>query len=228
MLQRRTVLAALGTTLASAGCLADETRTGDGTPTEAADTPAGSPSETSTGGTPDGSDTQVPSDWFDDIECPSITDTDRTVCWQTRSDSGVSLRPSAATFRPVSNNGEIETITFTLSNGSDERFSFNPYEWAVYRQEGDGWTRVAPDEYVEPWEHVPPGGQYQWVLSRQTHPTPGGENTLYPTVAVETGIYAFTVHGLRGEGNSEESVEYVALLGVERVDGSPRETPTPP
>lgn len=228
-MKRRTVLAALGTTL-TAGCLGDGTQPGNGTETPTAEpdeTPTSPGGDTPTDETPPEDYSPTPTDRFDDVGCPSFTETDRTVCWHTRTDSEVSLEPSSEEFETVSGNGTVETITFKLSNDSDRQFSFNPHEWTVYCRNRAEWTRVAPDEWVEPWVHVSPGETYRWVLSRQPHPTPGADGTLYPTVDVESGTHAFTVHGQLGSGDDRESVEFVALFDVVRIHADPG-TPTPP
>jgi hypothetical protein len=212
-LRRRALLASLGSAVVSAGCLGapGAPQNGDGGGTGPSDTPTATP------GGPTGTATQTrPPGRFADEPCPSFTETDRTVCWHTRADSDVFLEPSAAVFRPVANDGTVETITFTLHNDSDGTFELNPYAWAVKRKDDGEWRHVAPDAYVEPLIPVLPGETFEWVLSRQPHPTPETDRRLYPTAEVGAGRHAFAVDGLLGEESAadQERVECVALFDV--------------
>ena len=212
-LRRRALLASLGSALVSAGCLGapGAPQNGDSGGTTPMDTPTATPGEPTATPTP----TQSPGR-FADEPCHSFTETDRTVCWHARADSALFLEPSTEEFRPVENDGTVETITFTLHNDSDEPFELNPYAWAVKRKDDGDWRHVAPDGYVEPLIPVSPGETFEWVLSRQPHPTPEGDRRLYPTVEVDTGRHAFAVDGLLGDpdGTDQERVECVALFDV--------------
>jgi hypothetical protein len=221
-IKRRRYLAAVGTTLAVAGCSGTA-----GTPT-GSETPTGPPADadTPTDATPDDTMTPVPGDRFGDEPCPSFTETDHTVCWHTRGETDIWLEPEGPEFVAAAGNDTVETISFTLHNERTEPFRLNPYAWALQRRERDGWHRVAPEQHIEPLETVPPGGTYTWVLSRQPHPRPESERTLSPTIEVENGRHAFTVDGWFGE--QETTVECLALFDVQLIYADPGETPTPP
>ncbi len=217
---RREVLLALGAGLATAGCIGGGDRSPGGN-----ETPTIDPTETPT-------DTQTPTDTPEtpdrlaDEPCPSFTETDRTVCAHTRPmDADVWLDVDAQQFQPVSGNDAVETIAFTLHNETGGRFTLNPYAWAVKRREDGEWAHVAPDAHVEPLVEIPDGGTYTWVLSREVHPTPSSERTLYPTVEVENGLHAFAVDGWTGgadaSGESRTTVELTALFDVQRVSADP-------
>ncbi|MFB6194691.1 MAG: hypothetical protein ABEI80_00840 [Haloplanus sp.] len=217
MPHRRRVLAMVGTTLVSAGCAAP-TSDEPGGDEPATDTPTGTPAD----GTP-----APPRNRFRDAPCPTFDDADRTVCWHTHPDAAVSLAPSAPVFRPVGGNDTVETITFTLHNGSDGIVSFDPAAWAIKREEADGWTHVAPASVdTESLYELEAGQSYRWVVSRTTHPTPNAKRTTYPTVELENGRHAFVLTGtLSGDatgsgtadGNGARTVEWVALFDVRRV-----------
>lgn len=208
---RRAVLAALGTTVATAGCFGTEPSGPDPSPTD-------TPTESTPTRTPDGPYAAVP--------CPSFTETDQTVCWHTRTGADpLVLEPETTELRPVEGNNTVETLVFTLRNRSDRPFGLNPYEWQLQVRDGEGWRRVAPDEYIEPWYTVQPGETYKWVLSTQQHPTPAGEDTVHVMEDLEDGTYAFAVHGFLDEGTDDPvGVECVALFDVTTADGTPTAT----
>ncbi|MFB6141708.1 MAG: hypothetical protein ABEJ30_00015 [Halorientalis sp.] len=231
---RRTVLATLSSALVSAGCLGTNPGSPDDGTTTPTDRPGDTPTDTPTDGpsdTPTDNAPQLPTDSrFAGEPCPTFTDADRTVCWHTATDPDVFLAPETEVFRPVSGNQEVETVTFTLHNVADEPFALNPYAWALKRREDGDWRHVAPDAHIEPLVEVPPGGSYEWVLSRQQHPVPPADDDerLYPTVDVSNGHYAFVVDGWFGEGDESqrESVACVALFDVRGVHVDPGENST--
>lgn len=229
---RRDVLVALGAGLATAGCIDGASPGGPST-----DDPGGNGTTDSPTDTASPTDTERPTDTpdeedrFADEPCPSFTETDRTVCAHTRpADAPVWLDASAQVFEPVSGNDAVETIAFRLHNESGEVFTLNPYAWAVKRRVDGEWRHVAPDAHVEPLVEVPDGERYTWILSRETHPTPNAERTLYPVVDVEHGLHAFAVDGWTGGANASESarttVELVALFDVKPIVVDPRPTTT--
>ncbi|WP_424017949.1 hypothetical protein ACOZ4N_19065 [Halorientalis pallida] len=220
-MKRRTVLATLGTaTVATAGCL---DRSGNGsTPTDT-DGPGDSRgTATPTGATDTPTDgTGWPDGRFADEPCPAFAETDRTVCYHTLDYGSLYVEPSQAVFAPGADErdgsgdgGGIETIEFVLHNETGDRFGLNPHAWAIHRQTADGWTRVAPEEYVEPWLTLEAGETYTWVLSE--HDTAVmAENEQAITTELAAGVHAFAITGQR-ESESGGSVECIALFSVER------------
>jgi len=211
-MRRRTVLAAIGTTLATTGCLgATSPGTGDGD--GATDSPTDSPTETP--GTPDGPYPEYP-DSIRNAECPSFADADRTVCNHTRSaDAEVFFSVSSPVYEYTRGDDAVETVTFTLHNESDREFGFNPYGWAVKQKTSSGWKHVAPEVHPEPWTTVQPGGTYRWELATETHPTPKAEDQQYPVVEdLSSGLHAFTIAGLLGDGDDPVEIECIALFDV--------------
>jgi hypothetical protein len=95
-----------------------------------------------------------------------------------------------------------------------------PHDWAIKRQTADGWTHVAPDEYVEPWYTLKPDETYTWRLSVETHPTPQGDQTMAIMENLDSGTYAFQVTGLLDEPTDDgekTNIECVALFDVNRA-----------
>lgn len=216
---RRTVLATVGSVVAAGGCLDSAAEP----PAADSSDPTPHPDETPSG------ETHTPH--IVERECPSFAETDRTVCAHTAPlEPDIVLEPSTTRFEPVSGNEAVETITFTLQNDTGEPFACNPYAWALYRLDDGAWTHVAPEEYVEPLVEIPSGTTYEWVLSREPHPTPGAERTLYPTVEIENGVHAFAVDGWLGpldaEADERTSLEAIALFETQRVWADPPQTPT--
>lgn len=211
---RRTLLKTLGTsagTLSLAGCLS----LGED------DAPSGTDTPTDTRTTTSGPDPQPPParDLFEGAPCPSFNDTDRTVCWHTHPEGVVEIVPSQPVFQPVAGNDEVETITFTLRNTRDAPIGFNPSSWAIKRHATDGWKHVAPDGVVKPPHELDPGNAYNWVLSRQAHPTPRESRTRYLTVNVENGTHAFVLTGtvLDTSPNTTDTTEAAAGTTIEWV-----------
>jgi hypothetical protein len=138
---RRRLLEVLGTA-ATVGSLAGWLSTGD-TTDESTDTATATRSHTETPPTTaswedtrtqtPGPDPQPPParDIFDGVACPSFIESDRTVCWHTRDDDELAIRPSGQVFRPVSGNDAVETMTFTLRNTLDAPILFNPHSCAL-------------------------------------------------------------------------------------------------
>jgi len=220
---RRTVLAALGTAVATAGCFGQGRQDPGGGPGTESDAPTDTPGETPTE-TADQSPSEPPQGTnggpFSDLACPSFTETDRTVCWHGRSgDAPVVLEPEDTAFRPVDGNNTIETFEFTLRNRSEEAFGLNPYAWQLQVHEDGEWTHVAPDEWIEPWHTVEPGETFKWILATERHPTPGGaDDKIHVIEDLDPGTYAFAVHGnLGAEADDAESIECIARFAVEDV-----------
>lgn len=214
---RRTVLAAVGTSLVSAGCLGSGPGrgpvNGNGTDPTPTDGPASTP-------------TATPGGPFADVACPSFTETDRTVCWHTRPDDApVVLEPETTAFEPVADNQTVETVAFTLRNRSEQSFGLNPYAWQLQVRADDGWRRVAPDQWIEPWDTVAPGETWEWILATRQHPTPSEERVVRVFQDVDDGTYAFAVHGFLGEGTDDATgIECVALFDVTWADDQTTET----
>lgn len=234
-MKRRTLLAAAAAAVAgTAGCLssASDTPAGDADPT---DDPTRTPTRDPTT-TPGGDPTATPDDPTSTPDdpastpgegpfagCPSfVPDADRTVCYYDRGDSDVYLEPSAREFLEYGEDDEVQTLTLTLHNDAGEPFGLNPYAWEVRRWSDGEWVHVAPDEVVEPWYEVPPGGTYEWILSTEQHSSSMSENSMAVVVDLESAEhYAFGVNGLLGSGDAEERIECLArfeyLLAVPAV-----------
>jgi hypothetical protein len=233
-MERRTLLATIGSSLLAAGCVSgsseDDGTTTDGTPTDG----------TPTDGTPtDGTPTATPGDGtrnegdsvgasFEDIECPSFTESDRTICTHSESDTDadVALRVPEAVFTPTTDDDSVETMEITLQNGSDTWFGLNPYEWRLKRQTDEGWTHVAPEEYIEPWWTLDAGETVTWELAVESHPTPEQDDVIAITEDLDSGTYAFQMTGFLHEAPPGETpaddedektlIECVALFKVSR------------
>ncbi|WP_302081458.1 hypothetical protein [Salinibaculum rarum] len=208
---RRTVLASLGTALVSAGCLVSAE--------DRSDSPGDDPNANTPAREPDGpySDGPTARGRFADEPCPSFAETDRTVCAHSRGDSDIYLESSSEVFRPDPSTDSVESLTFTLCNDHDRPFRFNPHAWQLYDKENGEWSLVAPEVYIEPVSEIPPGGSYEWVLSRQPRPGASADDWLDVTVDVTPGRKAFTVDGwfgTAGEGAETHSVECLALFDV--------------
>ena len=232
-MKRRTVLAGLGTAFLTGGCLATDRA---GSPTEAggrdtqgdgspADDAAPSTTPGTKSGTPDDPSTDS-TDPFADLGCPSMREADVTVCAHADDHPiPITLRPEATTFRVVQGDDGVETLRLTLSNASGRPFGFNPHDWRVDRHTAEGWTKVAPQEAVEPWTEVPPDGYYEYELASSHHPSPSDSpHQIVPDLT--SGVHAVSVVGNWGEGADAERVECVALVDitVEAEDSWPTTT----
>jgi len=127
----------------------------------------------------------------------------------------------------VQGNNTIETLDLTLSNASSHSFGFNPYDWRIDRHTGDGWTKVAPEEVVEPWRELSPESQYDYELTPQHHPSPAnGPHQI--AVNLTTSVYAVSVVGNWTQDGDTTHVECIALVDVtvESEDSSPTTTTT--
>lgn len=215
-MKRRTVIAALGGSVAAAGCLGRPEASGDDPDTPAKGTDGDeTASDTRTDGAP--ADGTPPVDPVADVDCPDRPEADRTVCWPHEDGQSLELSASSAVLEPSADEG-VPTVTFTLRNRTGESFGLNPYDWRIDRWTGSAWEHVAPDVHVEPWTQVPDGGTHEWVLSREQHPAPRSENTRTVVEDLGTGTYAFTVSGLLG-GDDEEPGERVACTALFVVRG---------
>lgn len=227
MPSRRTLLATVGSALAMGGCQGlgfgspgdDATPTPSGTdaPSDRTDTP------------PDRTDAPPATRRPDvlDLECPSFAQTDETYCaYAIPPEIGIRFDVSTHVFEPVAGNDTVETITFALTNETKQAFTLNPHAWSLHRFESEEWTRVAPDEHFDPLQEVPRRGTYEWVLSREPHPTENGDQRLYPTVDVEAGSYAFAVDGWLGDADAPES-ERITYELIARFEVRPSRRPRP-
>ncbi|MFC7074806.1 hypothetical protein ACFQJ7_15930 [Halovenus rubra] len=233
-MQRRQFIGAAGSTIlaAVAGCISngDDDESGgqdsdNGTPagnessndTPAGGTPAGNESsnDTPAGGTPTDGDGNQPVG----SNCPSFSDkVDRTVCARSETDSQIYPTISKQVFEPTTDDNTVENLQITLHNESDKTFGLNPYAWALKRQTDDGWSHVAPEAYIQPWENVESGGRYNWNLSVEKHPTPSEEQTVWIAEDLESGTYAFQITGMASTESDDDGprIECVAQFEIKR------------
>lgn len=220
-MHRRSFIVAIGTaTTLTAGCVSqsDESESG---PTDDPSSTTG-PSDSDDGSDP--ADSKTPPDAnsrFDDIDCPSFAESDRTVCYHTRTsdDPDVVVEPSTELFEPTGSEDSVETMEFVLRNRTDDPFGLNPYSWSIYERTDNDWSLVAPEEYVEPWTALNSGETYTWRLSIEQHSAPMSEDTMAVVQDLSSGIYAFQITGLGTfEGDDDTNVECIALFEVQRTD----------
>jgi len=226
-MKRRTLLATAGGSLlaAAAGCIATSNADGE-SPTETdpgSETPTGSPTPAD-GGDEGGAAGAS----FEGIPCPSFAEeVDRTVCSHTGSAGDAPVYPAVSErmFAPTTGDGEVETMDITVHNGSDATFGLNPHDWKLKERTGDGWSHVAPEEYVETWYTLAPGQTFTWEVSVEERPTPNRERTLAIPEDIGSGTYAFQVVGFLDESTTETPtddsqektrIECVALFRVDR------------
>lgn len=215
-MNRRAVLLAIGAS--TAGCVNTGAGGGDGrtnTGPNGTGTDQGTPDGQTTG--TDGGTPRDARERFDEYPCPSFAErTDRTVCWHTvdPGSADVYLSVSSPVFEPSAGDA---TLSFTLHNDSGVPFGHNPYGWAIKRETGEGWEHVAPDVHIEPWETVPDGETYTWVLrvDEGASASTDRERSLTVEQDLTDGVYAFQVTGVL-EGEDRTSVECVALFEVRR------------
>lgn len=213
-MQRRTLLGAVGAAVAAAGCVESVGSRG-GTPTE--DDPGTDGNGTMTDDPKNGTAANP----FAGDPCPSFAENaDWTVCAHAVDQSSADVYPTVTepVFAPTTGDGEVETTSFVLRNGSDRSLGLNPYDWAIKRRTDGDWEHVAPDAAVEPWTYVEPGEAYTWVLSVEDHPTPQSDRTRQVVQDLPSGTYAFQITGLVGEQDQQEtaSLEAVWLFEVRR------------
>jgi hypothetical protein len=148
-MKRRSLLAAVGIGLSTAGCLSQADDSSDMSSPNTDENTTGTRGRQTPGTTPShhGPDS-TPSDQPGNAECPSFAeDVERTVCWST-DDTGaepIYLTASSKTFEPSPGGGLVEHIKFTLHNDSSQTFGLNPHAWAIKRQITHGWEHVAPE-----------------------------------------------------------------------------------
>jgi hypothetical protein len=210
-MRRRTVLASLGTLSgALAGC------TNDSAP--GTDTASDGTTDTTT--QTDRTST-VPDSRFADAPCPSFgAEAEETVCYHRLGNTAppVSMEPSTELFEPSPGDGSVESMSFDLHNRSGSTVGLNPYNWTIRRQTDDGWERVAPEMFPDPWFQLEDGQDYTWVLTVEEHPTPQADRTRYPMVDLADGVYSFEVTVSAAEGpNSGSHTECVVLFEVQRA-----------
>lgn len=224
-MNRRTLLAALGTAVAGAGCL----------------TPAGGPDDTVTplptetaNETATPTSPPTPSDTFEGLPCPSVEDADRTVCHHTAGESAdVVMVADPEVFDPATAT-ESDTVGFTLYNRGEWTVLTNPYDWSIYRFDDDAWVDATPERAVaEPLYILEPGQSMDWQLIT------GPEQASMPGYAaldlsLDPGTYAFGVTGHYSGTNltetptgdpPDERTAFLALFELESAVG-PRATPT--
>ncbi|AZH26051.1 hypothetical protein [Haloplanus aerogenes] len=204
-MQRRTVLATLGSLSATAGCVGITPPRSDGR-----DRATGTGTSRTDGERPDA-----------DPNCPSFAaDPDRTVCWpsEDRIRSRVFLNASTPVFEPDSDDLSAETVEFVLHDQHPDRsVGVDPHDWWIARRTGDGWDRIASGSTSDAWRTIDPGQRYTWSLSLQPHPTPRTDDTTYIVQALDDGTYAFgTVALLGGRADDALRIECVAVVEVRR------------
>lgn len=235
-MHRRTLLAGLATA-ATAGCLGRGGRTaGDETATGTGDATGTPPSR----GTWDDVGTEAgkrppASDAFEGFDCPSVRDTDRTVCYHTNGrDSAVVLSAYPEVFNPDRDDDTVEDIRFTLGNAGERTVQINPYDWVIHRRDGASWTQVAPEgPVIDPLTTVDPGETLRWALPESSHPSPS-DGPYRADTALSPGLYAFSVVGRFSEtpltgtpaGTPTDRTAFVALFRLESPIGGAGETTT--
>ncbi len=201
-MRRRRLLAATVGALGVAGCLGRGTPGGDG------DDPGETDPTTSD---PGGSTTSDSDGTIDDVDCPSFVDTDRTTCYRRDGRApDVFLVPSAVTFEDHDDDGEVQTVSFTLH--TDRRLRFNPNNWAVYATDdgGGGWTRLAPNGADSLSTTLAPGETVTWSLATEAH-SASRSDVRQVTATLDSGsTHAFRVFGTVTE--NDETVEAVAVF----------------
>lgn len=119
--------------------------------------------------------------------CPSFDERAETVCVGD-DDASASFSRSAASV------GDGEEFVVTLTNESAEAVGLNPYAWTVYRRDGDGWTQVAPDAFVEPWRRLEAGASQSWRLQvGDASGETSADAVVIDPLGLERGEHAFTV-----------------------------------
>ncbi|WP_247002424.1 hypothetical protein [Halosolutus gelatinilyticus] len=206
---RRRVLGCVGIG-ALAGCL-------DGEPT------SGSTDDTDGNGADRGGNENGDGADRDDrppASCPDYGDhVDRVVCYGDAADEPVVLEPSADTIELG------EEITFTLSNGADERLNTNFYNWRVDKHVDGDWYHVAPLAYNEPLMFIDPGDRHAWTLT----PTNDGIEAV-DSVGWAGGTEDLSLRGLGGghyafrargwfEGSRSEAI--LAFAATFALDAEP-------
>jgi hypothetical protein len=195
-MDRRTLLTALGTAAASAGCLT----TTDGPDDTVTPLPTGTANETATPTSP-----PTPSDTFAGVPCPTVERSDRTVCHHTAGESDdVVMIADPEVFDP-SNSDDSDAHDFTLYNRGDWTVLTNPYDWMVYRFDDDTWVDATPDRAVaEPLYILEPGQTLDWqvVLGEEQASMPGYAAL---DLSLDAGTYAFGVTGTYGGTNLTET-----------------------
>jgi hypothetical protein len=138
-------------------------------------------------------------------ECPSFDRSATAVCVGDTDAAASFSRSSAA----VSSGGELVT---TLTNESTDDVGLNPYAWTLYRRDGDGWTQVAPDAFVEPWRSLDAGESVSWHLQvGDAERTTSDDDVYVGPLDLAGGEYAFIVVAVV----DGERTEFVAPFVVE-------------
>ncbi|WP_224336426.1 hypothetical protein [Haloprofundus halobius] len=105
--------------------------------------------------------------------CPGFDDrADELVCAGTKAE-GIQFAASDDT---LSLGEDDAGLVFELTNRSEQSFSCNPYDWAVYRRNGPVWRRVAPDAVPEPLLHLAPGDSLRWRLRDASDESDSGDD----------------------------------------------------
>ncbi|SDR14669.1 hypothetical protein [Natronobacterium texcoconense] len=199
-LERRHLLALVGTSGVLAGCLEEF---------ELDPSPGG-------GG---GGATSVSSGGEDLPDCPAYGDrVDRVVCYGSGDDDHVFLEPSER--KAAIGDDSIE---FTLRNESDRRLATNFYNWRVDKRVDGDWYRVAPLGYNQPLMYVDPGESHTWTFTptdeaidgEDGRPRGSGGTEDLEVPALGSGDYAFRARGWFEDERDEEILAFAATFELE-------------
>lgn len=225
-MRRRTLLAAVGCSLAgTAGCAGLPRLGGDGGDDD--HTPDGSDDTTRPDGGGDAgpADTPVPADprWGDDAPCQAFDDrTDAAVCAgavtvvdHVGDDAVLDPRPVVLS---LDADDAVETLALELRSHDGEALAFNPNAWSVHRYADGAWTRVAEGPPFQPLRVLPAGETFTWSLATEQHPTPADEGVVPAVADLRPGRYAFSVPVSVGEEwDADRLVACNALFSVRRA-----------
>lgn len=117
--------------------------------------------------------------------CPALLDADRTVC------PGDESGPLAVTRSREAVLGGAWSLAASATNRADHPYATSPHAWSVFRQDGTGWSTVAPDAGMQPRLTLAPGEAYTWQLSASAGRTDGADQRV--VLDPEPGTYAFAV-----------------------------------
>jgi hypothetical protein len=138
-MKRRSVLAAIGGTLAASGCLSRGDGGTDKTPTT----------------------TEQDRQPLARYPCPPSGDDGNTVCFHTldTDTATIYLRPS--TTMTASPRG---TLQFTLYNNTNATLVFNPHNWTLWRMKNGTWDHIKQRVVADGKTNVRPGSTTTWSV----------------------------------------------------------------
>jgi hypothetical protein len=119
-------------------------------------------------------------------QCPSFDSDTTSVC--VGENTAVSFSRSEATVAVG------DALTVTLTNERADEVGLNPYGWTVYRRDGDDWTQVAPDAFVEPWRTLHAGESLSWHVHVGGEDVPHSDQGVHVgPLSLDDGDHAFTL-----------------------------------